>query len=59
MKNAVYRDVKSGKVTINSAKEFAEYANKTITGISSLYMPIAQVIEEPKDINEAPKFPKL
>ena len=24
MKNAVYRDVKSGKVTINSAKEFAE-----------------------------------
>ena len=58
IKNAVYRDAKSGKVTINSAKEFAEYVNKTITGISSLYMPITQVIKEPKDINEAPKIPK-
>ena len=38
LKNAVYRDVKSGKAIINDAKEFAEYADKTIKQISSLYM---------------------
>ena len=38
LKKAAYRDVKSGKAIINDAKEFAEYADKTIKGISSLYM---------------------
>ena len=32
LKNAVYRDVKSGKAIINDAKEFAEYADETIKG---------------------------
>ena len=38
LKNAVYRDVKSGKAIINDAREFAEYVDKTIKGISFLYM---------------------
>ena len=36
LKNAVYHDVKSGRAIINDAKEFAEYADKTIKKISSL-----------------------
>ena len=36
LKNAVYRDVKSGKAIINDPKELTEYADKTIKGISSL-----------------------
>ena len=35
-KNVVYRDVQSGKAIINDAKEFAEYVDKTVKGISSL-----------------------
>ena len=30
LKNTVYREVKSGKAIINDAKEFAQYADKTI-----------------------------
>ena len=46
LKNAIYRDVKSGKAIINDAKEFAVYVDKTIKGISSLYMSSDDVIIE-------------
>ena len=55
MKNAVYRDVKSGKAIINDAKEFAKYAEKTIKGISSLHMLSDDVIVEQDEIKTAPK----
>ena len=35
LKNVVYRDVQSGKAIINNSKEFAQYVNKTIKGVSS------------------------
>ena len=38
IKNKVYRDVISNKCLSKNAKDFAEYANKTINGISSIYM---------------------
>ena len=58
LKNAVYRDVKSGKAIINDAKEFSEYADKTVKGISSLYMSSDDVIVEQKEIKTAPKTPE-
>ena len=39
IKNKVYHDVISNKCLSKNAKDFAEYANKTINGISSIYMP--------------------
>ena len=36
IKSVVSRDVKSGKCTINSLKEFAEYANKSVESIATL-----------------------
>ena len=58
LKNAVYSDVKSGKAIINYAKEFAEYADKTIKGISFKYMSSGNVIVEQEEIKTAPKIPE-
>ena len=52
LKNAVYLDVRSGRAIINDAKEFAEYADKIIQGISSLYMSSDDVIVEQEEIKK-------
>ena len=56
LKNAVYRDVKSGKAISNDAQEFAEYADKTIIRISCLYMSSDDVIVEQQEIKTAAKI---
>ena len=38
IKNMIFQHIKSKKCVINGAKAFAEYANKTINGISCLYL---------------------
>ena len=54
LKNLVFRAVKSGKVVISSPKEFSLYADSTIPGISSLYLPESEVVEEPESVRSAP-----
>ena len=44
---------------INDAKEFVEYADKTIKGISSLYMSSDDIIVEQEEIKTAPKIPEI
>ena len=44
IKNKVYRDAMSNKCLIKNAKDFANYANKTINGITSIYMPISELL---------------
>ena len=44
---------------INDAKKFAEYADKTIKGISSLYMSSDDIIVEQEEIKTAPKIPEI
>ena len=58
MKNKVYRDAMSNKCLIKNAKDFAEYANKTINGIASIYVPINELLTEPDNIENAPKIPE-
>ena len=58
LKNAVYRDVKSGKTIINDVKEFAELADKNIKGISSLCILSDDVIIEQEEIKTGPKIPE-
>ena len=43
---------------INGAKDFAEYANKIIDGISSLYLAENDIVAESQDIKTSPKIPK-
>ena len=56
IKNKVYRDVMPNKCLIKNAKDFAEYANKTINGITSIYMPINELLMEPENIENTPKI---
>ena len=58
IKSKAYRDVMPNKCMIKNAKDFAEYANKTISGITSIYMPISELLMEPDNIEYAPKIPE-
>ena len=53
IKHRVFRDVKSGKVSITNAEHFAAHADAILNGIKSLYMPIDEVLEEPEDIEKS------
>ena len=43
---------------INGTKEFPEYANEIINGISWLYLAENETMAEPQDIKTSPKIPK-
>ena len=43
---------------INGAKDFPEYANKIINGISCLYLVENEIMAEPQDIETSPKIPR-
>ena len=58
IKNNVYWDVMSNKCLIKNAKDFAEYANKTINGTTSIYLPINKLLTEPDNIQNDPKIPE-
>ena len=58
IKNKVYRDAMSNKYMIKNAKDFAEYTNKTISSITSIYMPMYELLTEPDNIENAPKIPE-
>ena len=57
VKNVVYRQVKSGNVTINSAKQFFDAANRFVPIITTLFQNEEDVLAEPDDINQAPSIP--
>ena len=52
----IFQHVKSKKCVINGAKDFAEYANKIINGISCLYLAENEIMAEPQDIETSPKI---
>ena len=56
IKHWVFRDVKTGKVVIKDAKHFSTYAGSTLKGITSLYMPIEEILEEPKNVISSPQI---
>ena len=54
----VFQHIKSKKCVINGAKAFAEYATKTINGISCLYLVEKQIMAQTHDIQTSPKIPR-
>ena len=57
VKKVVYRQVKSGNVTINSAERFFDAANRFVPTITTLFHNEEDVLAEPDDINQAPSIP--
>ena len=53
VKNVIFRKVKSGNVVIDSPK-FVDYASQLVPSITSLYLPVEEIIEEPKETARAP-----
>ena len=49
VKNTVSRKVRSGEVVIDSPEEFVKYANQ-ICQVDSLYLPTAEIPDEPEDV---------
>ena len=45
----IFQNVKTQKRVIDGAKDFAEYANKIINGISCLYLTENEIMAEPQD----------
>ena len=58
IKNRVYRYAMSYKCVIKSAKEFSNYPNKVVKGITSLYLSENDLLTEVGDIEEAPIKPE-
>ena len=58
VKNLVFRHVKSGKVVINTPKEFAHYADKVCEGVNPLYLPKEETLYEPSDTETTPRIEK-
>ena len=52
----IFQNVKTQKRVIDGAKDFAEYANKIINGISCLYLAENEIMAEPQDIETSPKI---
>ena len=57
MKDLVFRQVKSGKVIINSAKEFYELANLYVPSISTIFEMEKYLLFEPDDIEQSVFIP--
>ena len=58
IKNQVFQEVKSGRLTVSTPKEFSDATQKLVPSITSVYLPLSKILEEPDDINEAPKIPE-
>ena len=58
IKNQVFQEVKSGILTVSTPKEFSDAAQQLVPCITSVYLPLSKILEEPDDINEAPKIPE-
>ena len=53
IKQRVFRDVKSGKVSITNAEHFSAHTDVILNGIKSLYMRTDEVLEKPEDIEKS------
>ena len=56
IKSVVFRQVKSGKVIINSSEEFSVAANKLVLSIETLFPKEKDLLCEPDDINQSPSI---
>ena len=56
LKNYIYRDVMSEKCVIDTPQQFSDHSDKTITGITSLYLAEEEVLVEPEGIEKAPRI---
>ena len=57
IKHQLFADVKSEKVSRKNVEHFTVYAGSILNGITSLYMPMEDVLEEPENMDNSPIIP--
>ena len=57
IKNVVFRQVKCGKIIVNSAKDFCDAANSFVPSITSLFQKEKDLLCEPEDIEKSSSIP--
>ena len=50
----MFQEVQSGKIVVDSPKDFAMHADRLIQSITTLYLPKKDVFKEPARIETAP-----
>ena len=58
IKNQVFQKVKFGRLSISTSNKFSDAGQKLVPSITSVYLPLSEILEEPGDINEVPKIPE-
>ena len=58
IKNKIFKEVKSGRLIIRTPEEFAVAAQTLVPSITTIYLPISEMLKEPVDIENAPKIPE-
>ena len=56
IKNKVFREVKSGRLTVTSPEEFSNVGERLVSKIVFIYLLINEIIEEPSHVKDAPKI---
>ena len=57
IKNQVFQHVKSGKIVISKPSEFSFRANRITPSITTIYMPVDDVPDEPEEVANSPAIP--
>ena len=57
LKNVVFRQVKTGRVIVNSAEKLSVAAKKFVPSIATLFKKEKDLLCEPDDINQSLYFP--
>ena len=56
IKNKVFREVKSDRLTIRSPEDFSSATERLVSQKVSIYLPINEMIEESLYVKDAPKI---
>ena len=58
IKNHVYKEVKSGRLVIDTSQEFAMAAQTLVPAIPTIYLPESEILQELNEIENAPVVPE-
>ena len=54
----MYKEVKSGRLVIDTLQEFAMAAQPLVPAITTIYLPESEMLQEPNEIENAPVIPE-
>ena len=58
IKNVVFREVKSGRLSVNTPEQFAAAAARLVPSIASIYLPTEEMLIEPAEMSNDPAIPE-